>query len=328
MDQFRENGYLFLASEKGKDILIENNRTQHNCGADWIKIMQPDELKKKFPWLNIDGIALGSYGQKNEGYFDPWSLLSALKAKSISLGVEYIKGEACDFHISQYEKGKPTIDSVIVREVTPCGSTMKEIAAENFVNCAGAWSAGVIDAIAAKSLNPDAIFKLPVERRKRAVFSILAGASTPDEPDRVLPENSPLTIDPNGVYFRSESNRVGKYICGVSPEEESDGPSFLDTDLQCTDHHLFDDIIWPTLYERVPAFDRLKVESFWSGFYDYNSFDEVYFTFTTTMFTIYIKYHISEYDNRKSSRYQEPDSLYWHVWPRPAAIPWRRSSSD
>lgn len=239
--------------------------------------MDPAELKQKFPWLNIDGVALGSFGQKNEGYFDPWSLLSALKAKSISLGVKYIKGEACDFNVSQSEGRNPVIDSVLIRQMTPTDDHMhiEEVRGETFINCAGAWSASLIEAIAIKSLNPDSIFKLPVERRKRAVFSILVGASGPEETDRILPVNSPLTIDPNGVYFRSESSKIGKYVCGVSPSEELDGPSYLDADLQCTDHALFDDIIWPTLYERVPAFDRLKVESFWSGFYDYNSFDQV-----------------------------------------------------
>lgn len=291
--QFRENGYLFLASEKGKDTLLENNRTQHNCGADWIKIMHPPELKEKFPWLNLEGIALGSYGQKNEGYFDPWSLLSALKAKSISLGVTYIKGEACDFNVTQSENGRPVIDSVMIRQISSHDKHLhvEEIKGETFVNCAGAWSAGIVEAVAARTLNPDAIFKLPVERRKRAIFSILAGLSGPEETGRIIPENSPLTIDPNGVYFRSESNKLGKYICGVSPSEDADGPSHLDADLQCTDHHLFDDIIWPTLYERVPAFDRLKVDSFWSGFYDYNVFDQV-LVLAHLFLIILIKYDI------------------------------------
>ena len=38
-----------------------------------------------------------SEGTDCEGYLDPWSLLNAFKRKSMSLGVDYITGEATDF---------------------------------------------------------------------------------------------------------------------------------------------------------------------------------------------------------------------------------------
>ncbi len=55
--------------------------------------MTAKQLKRKFPWLSTDGIALGSYGYENEGWFDPWALLSALRIKAESLGVHFIQGE-------------------------------------------------------------------------------------------------------------------------------------------------------------------------------------------------------------------------------------------
>lgn len=39
--------------------------------------------------LNISGVG-------SEGWFDPWSLLNAFKRKAVSLGVDYITGEAVD----------------------------------------------------------------------------------------------------------------------------------------------------------------------------------------------------------------------------------------
>ena len=36
---------------------------------------------------------MGSYGYENEGWFDPWSLLSALKFKCIELGVDFVHGD-------------------------------------------------------------------------------------------------------------------------------------------------------------------------------------------------------------------------------------------
>ena len=32
----------------------------------------------RFPWLCTDGVALGSFGESNEGYFDPWAMLQAM----------------------------------------------------------------------------------------------------------------------------------------------------------------------------------------------------------------------------------------------------------
>ena len=40
-------------------------------------------------------------GTGSEGWFDPWSLLNAFKKKAVSLGVEYITGEAVDFVTDQ-----------------------------------------------------------------------------------------------------------------------------------------------------------------------------------------------------------------------------------
>ena len=36
------------------------------CGAK-VELLSAKQLKRKFPWLNTDGIAMGSYGYENEG---------------------------------------------------------------------------------------------------------------------------------------------------------------------------------------------------------------------------------------------------------------------
>lgn len=79
--QFHEHGYLFLASPNGQKVMEQTNKIQRESGATWVDLLSPSELSHQFPWLNTSGIALGSYGRENEGYFDPWSLLSALKLK-------------------------------------------------------------------------------------------------------------------------------------------------------------------------------------------------------------------------------------------------------
>jgi len=118
------------------------------------------------------------------------------------------------------------------------------------VNAAGAWSRAL-----ARMLGID----IPVYARRRSIFNV----STPAKLARC-----PLLIDPTGVYFRPEGRT---YICGTSPAADNDPD---DLPLDEVDHALFDDVIWPTLAHRVPEFEALRVENCWSGYYEYNVFDQ------------------------------------------------------
>lgn len=98
---FHPYGYLLLASEAGAETMTENSKLQNSLGAKNI-LLTPEKLKKNFPWINTDGIALGCYGLENEGWFDPWALLIGLKKKAINLGAEYISAEAIDFEFNHH----------------------------------------------------------------------------------------------------------------------------------------------------------------------------------------------------------------------------------
>ena len=117
--------------------------------------------------------------------------------------------------------------------------------------------------------------------------------------DRVPPLRTPLVVDPTGVYFRPEGNILGRFLAGVSPSAEKDYVSccvqmyvcgmigfnwrveFQDcstSDFNALDdvsYDLFEETIWPVLFQRVPSFGELKVVSSWAGFYDYNTLDQV-----------------------------------------------------
>jgi hypothetical protein len=82
--QFHEHGYLFLSSESGLDTLKHCNTIQTECGVTGMDMLPPSGLKKTFPWLSTEGLVMGSYGTVNEGYFDPWSLLAAMKKKVLA----------------------------------------------------------------------------------------------------------------------------------------------------------------------------------------------------------------------------------------------------
>ena len=56
---FVENGYLFLAPPEGRDILAENHAVQTGAGAT-ISWLETDELARRFPYINTDGVAAAS----------------------------------------------------------------------------------------------------------------------------------------------------------------------------------------------------------------------------------------------------------------------------
>lgn len=60
---FVPHGYLFLATEEGAEQLQKNSILQNRLGAKNI-LLTPKKLKERFPWLNVDDIAIGKIGDK------------------------------------------------------------------------------------------------------------------------------------------------------------------------------------------------------------------------------------------------------------------------
>ncbi len=232
----REDGYLLLASQTGADILRQNHTTQASVQAT-VDLLDASALQQRFPWLNTTGIELGALGVEGEGWFDPYSLLQALKQKSRQLGVTYHRGE-----VSAIQRRNSRIESVTLSD----GS---QIECGMLANAAGPNG---------RAIASMADIALPVESRKRFVYVFHC---------REPISNSPLVVDPCGLYFRPEGEH---FICGISPEEGAD-PECFDFDV---DYNPFDDFIWPKLAERVPAFEAIKLINAWAGHYAYNTFDQ------------------------------------------------------
>ncbi|GFG35975.1 hypothetical protein Cfor_03558 [Coptotermes formosanus] len=264
--QFTPFGYLLLATEEGVQQLEENARLQKKLGAK-NELLTAVKLKQKFPWLNTDGIALGCHGLENEGWFDPWSLLYALKRKAISLGVEYVDGEAVGFEFKKMpdmlmdgiEPGSyETVEKVLVKTAN---GELRSVKFGIVIIAAGPFSAKVAGMARIGTGDGMLSIPLPVEPRKRYVFCV----DCKNGPGL----NTPLTIDPSGAYFRREG-LAGSYICGRSPTPEEE-PSTENLDV---DYDFFDKSVWPVLATRVPAFESIKVTNAWSGYYEYNTYDQ------------------------------------------------------
>jgi FAD-dependent oxidoreductase domain-containing protein 1 len=233
---FVEWGYLFLATPAGLEVLQRNHRQQAALGAN-VALLASGELRERFPWLNVEDLAAGCYGLANEGWTDPYGLLQAFRRKARSLGVAYLADE-----VVEVKRAGSRVTGVTLREGGPlaCGAV---------VNAAGYH---------AHKLAAAAGIELPIRPRKRIVYVFDC---------RDKPAKAPLLIDPTGVWCRPEG---ANYIGGISPAEEED-PDCTDFEI---DYRLYEEVIWPTLAHRIPAFEAIKLVRAWAGHYDYNTLDQ------------------------------------------------------
>ncbi|RUW91193.1 FAD-binding oxidoreductase [Mesorhizobium sp. M7A.F.Ca.US.010.02.1.1] len=235
---FREGGYLILAGEDGLPILKSNHEAQIAEGAD-IMLEDADQLTRRFPWLSTEGISAGAYGRTGEGWFDAHAMLTLFRKALRQKKVDFITAD-----VTAIARDGNRVTGVSLGN----GETLK---AGIVVNAAGP-NAGKVAAMAG--------LELPVEPRKRNVFVFEA---------REKYAGMPLLVDPSGIYVRPEGS---VYLTGgAEPEEGDRAPDPGDFEVNWP---LFEEVIWPVLATRIPAFEAIKPTRAWAGHYDYNTLDQ------------------------------------------------------
>ncbi|MGI9605629.1 MAG: NAD(P)/FAD-dependent oxidoreductase [Acidimicrobiales bacterium] len=230
-------GYMYLA---GDDVFAEtlraNQRIQADLGAG-TRIMSPEQILADYPFYNVDDIVCGSHNLIDEGYWDSGTVLEWWRKKAREHGVEYTRGEVVGI---DHDGSRATAVRLASGRTVGCGSV---------VNAAGP-RASLVAGMAGLDLH--------VEPRKRYTFIFDAA----DPLDRALP----LTIDPTGVHVRSEGDA---YMAGCTPDID---PAVEPDDFRFDDD-IWEDKVWPALAHRIPAFERIKVNTKWAGHYSHNPFD-------------------------------------------------------
>jgi FAD-dependent oxidoreductase domain-containing protein 1 len=230
----RQPGYLYLARDGGAEVLRDNHVVQTAEGAS-VALLDPAALVARFPWLTVDDLALGALGLRGEGWFDGPALMQHFRARARAMGAVYVHDEAV------------ALDRVGDRVSAVRLASGGAAAADFVVNAAGPY---------ARRVAAMAGIALPVEARKRSVFVFQCKETLP---------GCPLVIDTSGVWFRPEGDR---FLAGWSPPDDAEDVG-LDVD-----HGQWDDVIWPALAARVPAFEAVRVSGSWAGHYEYNTFDQ------------------------------------------------------
>lgn len=227
-----EGGYLFVVPPAHTANLERNVRTQiaHGCTVD---LLTPRELKQRFPSMNVDDLGAGAHTPR-DGWCDPNGLLWGFRRKAVELGARYVQDRVA---------GADT-DTVKARAVRL--ESGARIAADIFVNAAGAWSGGVASMFG---------MKLPVAPMRRFEHYFTAGNPI---------ERLPYVKDVARMAFRSEGQG---FSGGVVSGEEPRGFNFD------VDHDYFERVVWPAVAHRFPAFEAAKCHRTWSGLYEQNELD-------------------------------------------------------
>ncbi|KIL78091.1 NAD(P)/FAD-dependent oxidoreductase [Bacillus badius] len=229
---FQQRGYLFLAKKEMVPAIERQRKLQNELGVP-SQFLSPDELQAVIPELQLEDLAGGLYCAE-DGYLDAYSVMQAYKKNAQKLNVDYVSKEVATFLTENDRiRGVRLVDG-------------EEYMASIVVNCAGAWGAILSEKIG---------LSLPVVPLKRQIFQF--------HPAVPLEKPLPLTIDPTGVYFRHEGDRV---ITGYA-EDVKPGIDFS------WKRSYFEEL-WPVLAHRVPNFESVKLESGWAGLYDFNTEDQ------------------------------------------------------
>jgi len=236
----RNFGYMYLADNAAfADVLRESQQMQISAGAA-TKLLTPEQIKKDYPFYNVDDIVLGSINLVDEGFWDATAVFDWWRRSAKERGVEYIANEVVA--MTKNAAGN-RVESVTLKsgEVVSCGQV---------VNASGPRAVET-----ARMLD----IEIPVEPRKR--YSWIFSAEQP------LDRDLPLTIDPSGIHVRE--NGGGTYQCGG----HSDVDPAVDYDDFAMDPAIWENHVWPVLATRIPQFEAIKITSEWGGHYAYNVFD-------------------------------------------------------
>jgi glycine/D-amino acid oxidase-like deaminating enzyme len=233
-------GYLYLSdNEAFSTVLKESQQVQEACGAG-TKILTAEEIKRDYPFYNVDDIVSGSHNRIDEGYFDGGTLFDWWRRSGKEKGVEFVGNEV----VSMLKNMAGTrVESVTLKsgEVVSCGTV---------VNASGPR---------AVLTSRMAGIELPVEPRKRHTFIFNA--------EQPIDRDLPLTIDPTGVHMRTDGQY---YLAGCAPDEDL----AVDYDDYEPDHSIWQEKVWPIIANRIPQFEAIKLVNSWVGHYAFNTLDQ------------------------------------------------------
>jgi sarcosine oxidase, subunit beta len=194
------------------------------CGVS-VEALEPDELRRGFPYLAADDVVLGTYTAGDQ-WATPAATVARLAEAARARGVEI--RERC--RVTDVETDGTRIQRVVTGE--------NGIAAGAVVNAAGAW---------ARELAEMNGIRLPISPRKRQVF-VLA-------PPADMPADSPFIYEDEDDFYCKTRTEGLVMVCGQPAGETLDATvewGYLEAALSRTER-------------RIPSARSLPVTGAWAG---------------------------------------------------------------
>jgi glycine/D-amino acid oxidase-like deaminating enzyme len=233
-------GYMYLADNAEFAQTLREGQVLQAANGAGTKHMTPAEIAADYPFYNLEDIVAANHNLVDEGYFDGNTLFDWWKRSARERGVEYLANEV----VAMTRNAAGTkIESVTLKsgETVGCGTVVNASGPRAILT---ARMAGI---------------EIPVEPRKRYTFIFEAA--------KPLDRDLPLTIDPSGVHMRTDGTY---YLAGCPPDDD---PA-VDYDDFVQDHNIWEEKVWPTIANRIPQFEAIKLRNSWAGHYAYNTFDQ------------------------------------------------------
>ncbi|ETF03732.1 FAD-dependent oxidoreductase [Advenella kashmirensis W13003] len=212
---------------------LEINARFQQAESCTLDLLSPSELKDRFPAMYVDDLGAGVHTPQ-DGWCDPYGLLWGFRRKAVSLGATYIADRVV----------AANHDATAAKSVILDGGNV--ISATSFVNATGAWSGDV-----ARLFD----MTLPISPVRRFEHYFTPGSHV---------GHLPYVKDTARLAFRSEGQGYsGGLVDGTVPR----GYNFE------VDHNYFENVVWPAVAHRFPAFEAAKCHRTWSGLYEVNELD-------------------------------------------------------
>jgi FAD-dependent oxidoreductase domain-containing protein 1 len=251
---YRDCGYLWLRTPESMAVTSAARERQRKLGWE-VQEWGVDELRRRVPLIDKTSDLAGAVFAPRDGLMNPNLLKTHFRTQARSLGVGFedrvrvLAAEVSEGGVVLLGKRwakRPSLDELgesLAGASIGVEEQDVEIRCARVVNCAGAWAAGLALALG---------YPCP-SKAQRQQISIFDGRGLDLSPYGMI-------IDTSGVYFHPEATNG---LAGVCLHQEPNGVNF-----RYDGEAFFNELIWPSLYERSSAFESLKHLTGWAGQYE------------------------------------------------------------
>jgi len=253
---FRQLGYLWLYDEQTWPQALEHLPLQRALGHP-IEALTAGEVNRRVPEIDrLDGIAGATFSPR-DGLINSNLLKEHYRRRSRELGAEYldrtfviaIEPGADAVRLQCWRADQPIPDALLVRLLTQDApgdariGHLLELRARNIAITGGAWSSVALRLAGLENLSE------PIRRQVCLVDSRTIDLA-----------RYGMIVDTSGLYLHHEGQHI---LAGYSPAGEPPGYHF-----NYDGEQFFIDQIWPRMYARMSACERLRHVSGWAGLYE------------------------------------------------------------